>query len=387
MSSVGTQVSQLAFPLLVLALTHSPAEAGLIAAIRTIPYAFLILPVGALVDRWDRKRLMISSDAGRALALATVPLALYLGHLAVLQLAAVSFIEGTLFTFFNVAEAACIPRVVGKEQLASAVSQTQVVDSIATLVGPALGGALFGIASAVPFLADAISYGGSVMSLSFIRAKFQTDRQKTASNILPEIAEGIVWLWRHRIVRYLAFVTGLLNLFSSGYPLIMIVRAQQFHASPAIIGVLFASGGIGGVVGAVAARPLLRRFTVGQVMIVAVWVWALTWLPYAFAPNLLWLGIVNVIGWFVVPIFTVTQFSYRLIVIPDALQGRVNSIYKLIAFGGQPLSLLLTGVLLQLFGPVRTILIIFAPQFVLAALIQCHRGLRATGRMSDATEA
>lgn len=85
-SSVGTRVSQLAFPLLVLALTHSPAQAGLIAALRGLPYALFILPAGAMVDRWNRKRVMILCDAGRAIALGSIPIALLLGHLTILQL-------------------------------------------------------------------------------------------------------------------------------------------------------------------------------------------------------------------------------------------------------------------------------------------------------------
>src|SRR5437667_6285556 len=85
-SSVGTQVSMLAFPLLVLAITHSPAQAGLIAALRGLPYALFILPAGALIDRWNRKRVMILCDTGRALALGSIPIALLLGHLTIVQL-------------------------------------------------------------------------------------------------------------------------------------------------------------------------------------------------------------------------------------------------------------------------------------------------------------
>src|SRR5215467_7381978 len=119
-SAVGTQVSMLAFPLFVLALTHSPAQAGLIGAMRALPYALLILPAGALVDRWNRKRVMILCDIGRAVALGSIPIALVLGHLTIVQLFIVSLVEGTLFTFFNLAETACLPQVVSKEQLPTA---------------------------------------------------------------------------------------------------------------------------------------------------------------------------------------------------------------------------------------------------------------------------
>src|SRR6202790_4001061 len=128
-SSVGTRVSQLAFPLLVLALTHSPAQAGLIAALRGLPYALFILPAGAMVDRWNRKRVMILCDTGRAIALGSIPVALLPGHLTILQLCIVSLVEGTLFTFFNLAETACLPQVVSKDQLTGAVAQNSVIES------------------------------------------------------------------------------------------------------------------------------------------------------------------------------------------------------------------------------------------------------------------
>ena len=108
-SSVGTQVSQLAFPLLILALTGSAAQAGFAGALRALPYLFFSLPAGALIDRWDRKLTMIICDSGRAISLASIPIAYAFGDLTIIQLYLVSAIEGTLFVFFNIAEAACLP--------------------------------------------------------------------------------------------------------------------------------------------------------------------------------------------------------------------------------------------------------------------------------------
>src|SRR6266516_6300693 len=175
-SSVGTRVSMLAFPLLVLAITHSPAQAGLIGAMRALPYALLILPAGALVDRWNRKCVMILCDIGRAIALGSIPIALRLGHLTIAQLYIVSLVEGTLFTFFGLAETACLPQVVSKEQLPTAGAQGMVIDSVSELIGPSIGGVLYSIGRAVPFLTDAISYGASVVSLFLIKVQFQEER-------------------------------------------------------------------------------------------------------------------------------------------------------------------------------------------------------------------
>src|ERR1051326_2639922 len=162
-SSIGGEASQLALPLLILTLTHSPAQAGFASALRSLAYLLLGLPAGALIDRWDRKRTMILCDVGRALALGSIPLALALHQLTMLQIYLVSLIEGILFVFFGLADSAALPRVVAKTQLPAATAQNEVTDGIVTLIGPSLGGALFGLASTLPFLADAVSYAASVV--------------------------------------------------------------------------------------------------------------------------------------------------------------------------------------------------------------------------------
>jgi MFS family permease len=129
LSTIGTQISQLAFPLLVLALTFSPAQAGVVAALRSLPFAVLCLPAGALVDRWDRRKVMLLCDTGRALVLLSIPVALWVGHLSVLQVSLVALIEGTLFTFFSLAEAACLPCEASQEHLAAAVAQNEAISS------------------------------------------------------------------------------------------------------------------------------------------------------------------------------------------------------------------------------------------------------------------
>src|SRR6266568_2083398 len=175
-SAIGSQVSLIAFPWVILAVTGSPAQAGLIAAMRTLPYILFGLPAGALIDRWNRKRVMILCDTGRALALGSIPIAFALGELTLVQLYLVSLIEGTLFAFFNLAEAACLPRVVSKEQLPAATAQDQTLYAMSGLLGPSLSGALYSIASTLPFLADAVSYAVSVFSLFFIKTEFQGER-------------------------------------------------------------------------------------------------------------------------------------------------------------------------------------------------------------------
>ncbi|MBV9279525.1 MAG: MFS transporter, partial [Chloroflexi bacterium] len=175
-SVLGSQVAQIAFPLLILSLTGSPAKAGLVAFLESLPNLLFNLPAGAFVDRWDRKRVMILCDSGRTLAMGSIVLALWLNRLSLAQLCLVAFLEGSLGVFFNAAESACLPQVVAREQLAAALSQNEVANRGTVMLGRPLGGLLYSAGRSIPFLADAVSYAVSVVSLLFIRTQFQEER-------------------------------------------------------------------------------------------------------------------------------------------------------------------------------------------------------------------
>jgi predicted MFS family arabinose efflux permease len=344
--------------------------------VRAAPYLLFSLPAGALVDRWDRKRAMILCDAGRALALGSIPLALLFGRLTVAQLYVVSAVEGTLFVFFNVAEVASLPQVVDKEQLPAANAQNAATEGTSALVGPALGGALYGVVQALPFLVDAVSYAASVLSLAFIRARFQGERTARRRRLWREIGEGLVWLWRQPLIRFIALLTGMFNLASAGFVLIIILLAQRVHATPFATGLIFTIGGIGGILGAVVASPLQQRVRFGPVIVTTSYLWAFLWVAYLFAPDFWAMGIITAFFFLINPIYNVTQLSYRLALIPDALQGRVNSVFRLLAFGGQPLGFALTGLALQRFGPLVTVAAIGAVQFGMATLTALNPHVR-----------
>lgn len=367
-STSGSQVSQLAFPLLVLALTHSPAQAGIASALRIIPYLVLSLPAGALVDRWNRKRVMIVCDLGRCLSMASIPIAVVLGHLSMLQLYLVSLIEGTLFVFFDLAEVASLPQVIEKEQIATATAQNIATYNISTLLGSPLGGLLYSIGRLFPFLFDAISYLSSVLSLLFIRASFQQERAATKRPLWTEVKAGLRWLWEHPLFRFLALVLCGINLVTAGGTLIIIVLGQHLHASSVDIGLIFSVAGIAGILGSMAAPLLRRHISFFAIIVCTLWPQALLVSLLILAPNLIVLAVILAMIFFLDPIFDIAQRSQRLAMIPDELQGRVNSVYRLIAFSGPPVGLALTGLLLQTMGTTPTVLL-NAAGFSLIALI------------------
>lgn len=311
-STIGTGITQFSFPLLVLAITKSPGLAGLAAAFSSLPYLFLSLPAGALIDRWDRKKVMIICDTCRALNIFSVPAALFLHQLTIVQLFVVSFIEGSFFVFFNIAEASSLPRVVPTEQLPQATAQNEIMTSVTELVSPSLGGLLFSFSQVLPFLADAISYAASVGSLLFIKTSFQQERKKTQVNLWEQIVEGLRWLWQQPVVKFMALLTGCVNLFTAGSVLIVIVMAQQKGVPSYEIGLIFAIASIGGIVGSLVGGVVQERFRFGTVIIGSCVVIAVLYPLYALVPNPFLLGVVNAGIFFVIPLYNVVQFSYRL---------------------------------------------------------------------------
>ncbi len=381
-SLVGTGISQTALPLLVWDLTHSAAQVGFVGGLGTLPYVFLSLVVGALIDRWNRKQVMILCDIGRALNLASVLAALALGQLTVVQLYINALIEGTLFVFFNLAEVACLPRVVAPEQLPAATAQNEATNGITMLLSPLLGGALYSLRQMLPFLSDTVSYVASVISLLFIKAEFQGARPLLRRKIRTDIGEGLGWLWRQPLIRYMAFLTGGNNFVSAGLIPILLVLVKQQDGSSFLFGAILAIGGVGAIVGSLLGPAIQKRFSFGQVIVATTWIQALLWPLYAVAPNPILLGVIAAASFITGPIYNVVQFSYRLALIPDELQGRVNSVFRLLAFGLQPLGWALTGLLIQTIQVVPTIMLLFVCLFALAVLTTMNRHVRHAARLT-----
>jgi MFS family permease len=352
-STLGTRVTSLAYPLLVLAVTGSPAQAGLVGFAQTLPFLVWYLPAGALVDRWDRKRIMLVTDAGRAVALGSVVVALMADRLTLGQLLVVGFVEGSLYVFFQLAEGAALPHVVARSQLPAAVAQNQARDQGAELAGQPLGGFLFGIGHAVPFLFDAISYVVAFLALLFVRPSLQERRDEPGRHLVAEVAEGIRWLWRQRLLRLLVLLIGITNFAFNAMALALIVRAQQLGASPAAIGLAFGAMGVGAVLGAVLAPWLQRQIPAPVIMVGALWAWAAQLAALAVVPSLVAIGLILAVGGALGPLFNVVVAGYRYALAPDRLQARTISVGRLFAWGTIPLASLSAGLLLEVWdaGP------------------------------------
>ena len=376
-STLGTAASQVIMPLLILAITNSPEAAGIAGALRFFPYLVFSLPVGALIDRWDRKAVMIRCDVGRALAVATIPAAMAFDALTLWQIYAVSLVEGSLFVFFNIAEVAALPRVVAREQLPQASALNEAGFGITNIVGPSFGTVLYQVfGRAVPFASNVVTYAISAIALMRIKAPFHTRREVEEHDLKKEVAEGLRWMWDNPLIRYMAFLTGGLNLINAATPLIIIVFAKHMGASDGEIGVIFSAAGIGGVAGSLVGGGIQRRFTFGRVIVAVTWLEALCFPLFLVVPSYFLLSAVAGASAFLGPIYNVVQFSYRLSIIPDRLQGRVNSVFRLLAFGFMPVGSALAGVLIERVGVSAAVMVLSAWLFVLAVSTTFNRNVR-----------
>jgi MFS family permease len=330
-SVLGSRVSSIAYPLLVLALTGSAADAGLVGFTATLPYLLFQLPAGALVDRWNRKRVMIACDLGRGVALASLVLALYLGRLSLLQIMIVSFIEGTLYVFHSLDEPAAVRNIVHPRHFPTALSQIEARERGAQLLGQPLGGFLFDLGRSVPFLVDAISYLASLAALLLVRKEFQTSRAVEETSLLTEIGAAILWVWRQPLIRDTAIIVAGSNMLFQPFFLLLIVTAKGQGASATMIGVMLVGSGIGGVLGALLAPWFERRLSMKAVVIGANWVWAVLMPCVLLTDNLYVLGAIYGAMVFVGPVWNVAIEVYRLRITPDQLLGRVASATSLLA--------------------------------------------------------
>lgn len=349
LSQVGSNASNLAYPLLALALTGSPARAGLVGAANWLPYLLFQLVAGAYVDRWNRRATMLVCDGLNALALASIPLAYAFGVLSFWQLLGVAFADRTLSTFFAPAEASALARVVPVERYGEAVGRNDAREHVASLAGPPLGGALFGLAAYAPFLADATSYGASFAAVAALGTPLAAPPAERR-HLREEVLDGVRFIWRVPFLRASLLQAAGTNLTWSGMALTMIFVAHAHHASGAKIGAMFVLLGAGGILGSLASRRLLARLSLPAIVLGSVWIWTVLIAALTTTTNPFALGAIGGAGLFLVPTWNGAVVGTTMTLTPDELRGRVNAADAVLSFGLRPLALLAVGWLDQAHG-------------------------------------
>lgn len=383
-------MTSVAYPLLVLALTGSPTQAGIVAFAQSLPFLVLFLPGGAWVDRWPRRPLMIGCELGRGLALgsvAVVALAAGTDAVTVAHLAGVAFVEGCLFVLFDLAEGAALPHLVPAAQVPTAVAYQQGRTQAADLVGQPLGGVLFSVAPGLPFAVDAVTYVLGGGAIAAIRGRLQGERAPVTTRLRAQIAEGLRFVARDRFLRETVGLIGGINLAFNALTLVLIVRAADLGASPSEIGVMLGMYGAGGLAGALLSARLHAAIPGRTILVGVAWLWAALTAASCWRPPRSGSAWSRAATAFPGPVYNVVVAAATYRITPEHMLGRVRSTAKLVAWGTIPLAGLLGGLLAEHLGAAEGILGLAALLLAMALLATASPGLRTLSGNSLAPQA
>ncbi|WP_328872035.1 MFS transporter [Streptomyces sp. NBC_00287] len=375
-SFLGTRVAGVSYPLIVLWHTDSPLVMSAVSFAALLPLLLVQLPAGVLVDRWDRRRLMMVCEGARAVALGSVVVTLAAGHFSAVQLATVAFLETSLAILYRLAERGAVRNVVDAGQLAAALSQNEARGRAAVLLGQPGGVLLQSAARWAPFLFSALAGLASLGSLLLIRKEFQQRRKGPQKSLRTELVEGLRWLARQRFLRTaLAFVAGS-NLLLQILPLALFVLVKEEGRAQSAVAVIVAAGGIGGIVGALSGNWWQRRISLRTVLVGGLFGWAALITAMALAREPVVLGVLFAGTGYITGVFNVAAAVYQVRTTPDALQGRVAGTSHLIATGANVLGVLLGGLALSSFGTGLVFLLIGGAVAALATAATTTPALR-----------
>jgi MFS family permease len=358
LSNLADGLVKIALPLVAVTVTDSPALVAGVALAVTLPWLLFALPAGALADRVDRRVAMVTANVVRAAAVAVLAVAMVLGldssAAAIWALYAVALLLGTAETVHDTCAQSILPQVVPRDRLPRANGRLIAAELTANeFVGPPLGGLLVAAGIAAAFATPAALWAAAVGALLLLRGGFSVPREEPTS-LRADVAEGLRYLWRHRLLRTLAAMTGLFNFATNATFAVFVLYAVGPHSamrlSEAGYGLLFATIAAGSLVGAILADPMIRRLGrsrslalgmlggVGTVGIAAV-----TTSPLVIAAAFF-------IGGLTGALWNVVAVSLRQRITPDRILGRINSSYRLVAWGTRPLGAAAGGLLGELLG-------------------------------------
>ncbi|TQM82975.1 putative MFS family arabinose efflux permease [Saccharothrix saharensis] len=356
-SLAGTHVTALALKAVaVLTLGATAVGTGMLEAARWLPYLLFGLVAGALVDRRRRLPVLVGADVARAVVLALVPLTASTGTLTMPLLLALVLVFGTLSLFHDAAHQSFLPVLVPVERLTDANARLEQTRAAAQGLGPLAGGALVKvIGGPLAVLVDAVSYLVSGLVLVTLRRAERPVEPPPKRDLRGEVREGLRWVYRHEVLRPLAFASHAWFLFTSmviGIYSVLVLDELGFDAF--LFGVTFAAGGLGGLLGASLSGPAGRRFGVGPVIVAARW---LTPVGYALVPlatsgtgGFVLLCAAQFVFYLSATLDGPVEMGYRQSITPDRLLGRMNATMRSVNRGMIVFGALLGGALADRLG-------------------------------------
>jgi MFS family permease len=389
LSALGTSVSSIAFPLLLLYATGSVTEAGFITAASMIGTLATTLWGGALADRVSRKAILIVGPVIQAAALGTVALLVRPGHVPLFLLAALACVSGLANGVTLAAATPAMRRIVPRAQQATATSQMLGRDMAAELIGSPLGGFLFSVTRWLPFGADAVSFLFASLGAALIRQPLGPDRGPGhgKTSMLADVREGVGFVRQQPFLRFVLVFGSLLNVVGQACSLIFIALVRYRGGSPTDVGLVMSVALVGGVAGAVAAPLLLKKLPARLVLYVACWLFVIAVGCGAIAPSPWEIAIALLAGMLgIAPLNVVTE-AYTIRLVPDALIGRTSAVTRFGSMSLQWTGPLLAGVLADALGPPGGAVALTVALIPFAVALHLARSLRVVDqRLEDVTE-
>ncbi|GLZ29103.1 MFS transporter [Lentzea sp. NBRC 105346] len=379
LSFLASQVSAYAYPLIVLWTTGSASAAGLVAFAAQLPYVVSQLPAGLVVDRLDRRHLMVFCDIGRATVIATIPILWIVGAISPWYLAAAGFVEGTLTVLYRIAERAALPSVVTKAQLPAAIGRNEARERAAGLLGQPTAGVLAALTNWAPFLFTAVAHLVSLGTLLMIKSDMRASRSTKDSHPWRDVCEGFAWMWRRPFVRTAVGLIAVSNLLFQVMMLLILVLVRDGGGSTASAAVVSAVAGAGGVLGAVNGPRFAKRMSLATAVIGANALFTVLVAMVAFVRHPVGLGVVFAATAFVGAVWTVAITAHLYEIVPGEMMGRVASIATLMAYGPIAFGSLLGGFVIEELGATGTVWVCAGVMAVLTALAALSPSVRNTG--------
>jgi MFS family permease len=345
------------------------------------------LPGGAISDRLDRRLTMIVCDTGRGVVLALLAILVLLHLVTWPVVMAVAVIDGGASVLFNPSAIAALPGVVADEQLERAWAATEARTYAASLVGPALGGFLFGLGRAVPFIADAVSYLVSAGSVSRIRGKFRAERSGERKALWREVIDGLHLVWHQPLLRAVVIQAPLINFAFNGVIFTITISLRQHGTPPGVIGLAQAGIGLGGLLGAVIAPRLQGRLSLWQLATIVSGAGAVLFGVAAVVLPSTLVAVPVAITLLLAPSANAALFAAMLRAAPEDMRGRVNSTVVQAAMGLAALAPLTSGLLVEHVSGQWSLAAFAAAMAIAAIMCVALPGLRNTRNVARSNEA
>ena len=345
LSAAGSSLSTIAYPLLVLSLTGSPAKAGLVSFARLLPVPLLALPAGVLADRFDRRRIMLASDAVRAVAMAALVLVVW-QHPVFWPVPLLAFVEGAGDTFFSACLGGVLRSVVPPMQLPAAISVQTGRTAVVGIAGPPIGGALFSVTRALPFGVDALSYLCSFGAVAAMRTPMQEAREPSRLRIRVDLAEGFRFILTQPFLRASSFFFAFGNFTIPALLFVVVVLGHGEGLTGGQIGLLLALFSACILVGSLLGGAVRRRLSLRAVVLLEAYT-GLAAVLFLFDPSVYVLAAAILPQAFVLPVTDSYVVARRIAVTPDHVQGRAEAARMTIVRTAAPLGALLAGLLLS----------------------------------------